>query len=267
MLFIILTIVVLLVLTYVIFCREFGIVQNYSSAKHHYNKLAKDLFGALNSLEMEWWPCEGTLIGMLRYGDNFDVLPDFGPIGTDNDIDVMVRADTDKDWRDLQKRLKKVLKRRNYFYTSGIRIIKIYNKKIILGNRLKNTVPFFCDVHRYAVKDGLAYSPGHPTWPFKAWGGKIPRVPFIVDENGRMKKCLFDGMTLPCANRFLEILCRWNGGKYDPEKVKYPLGGMYNVKGKFRMDNDLTPHALTARDKKHLHDRWAELQRKGYASF
>ena len=264
---IILTVVTLLVSAYVIFCREFGIVQSYTDAKYRYNKLAKDLFTSLDSLGAEWWPCEGTLIGMLRYGDNFDVLPDFGPIGTDNDVDVMVRADTDEEWRELQKRLKEMLKHRNYWYTSGIRIIKIFNKKIIWGYRLGNTAPFFCDIHRYAVKDGLAYSPEHPTWPFKAWGGKIPRTPFIVDENGSMKKCLFDGMTLPCANRFLEILCKWNGGKYDPEKLKYPLGGMYEIKGKFRLDNDLTPHFLTERDKKYLHKKWSNLKSKGFASF
>ena len=71
----------------------------------NYNKTVKTVFQIINSTGKEWWPTEGTLIGILRYGHNFDLSNySFSPIGTDTDIDIMIRVDDDVEWKQLKKK-------------------------------------------------------------------------------------------------------------------------------------------------------------------
>ena len=64
-----------------------------------YNQAAMQVFSVLDRSKFEWWPAEGTLIGILRYGSNFDISNfSFSPIGTDTDIDVMVRIEDETEW-------------------------------------------------------------------------------------------------------------------------------------------------------------------------
>ena len=69
LLIIIIVIIILILLTrnkYI--CEKFNNKKiSFENAKKIYNKNAEELFNLFNSMGLEWWPTEGTLIGILRY--------------------------------------------------------------------------------------------------------------------------------------------------------------------------------------------------------
>ena len=68
-------------------------------------KATDDVIDTLNSLKITWFPIEGTLISVLRYGRTFAKIGNRINL-TDSDIDVMVIV---KDHNDWIKKIKKIL--------------------------------------------------------------------------------------------------------------------------------------------------------------
>jgi len=281
----ILFIILLLLLILLIISNKIYIYESFSdkkilfeNEKKIYNNNAEELFKFLNSLNLEWWPTEGTLIGILRYGSNFGKLPSIGDIATDTDIDIMIRVESDKEWVELSKILEnKITKIGNFDYcklmwagNKGGEKDKLtcYTKYKIGGYNIHT------DIHRYLVneKENYAYTNtinNNKSYPFQYWNNKIPYRGIITDINGKMRKAKYNSVTVPCPYKASKILQLWNDGEYIKDDIIYPIGGVIIKDNEYKwIDSEKNkPFQLTKLDKKYLHETWLKLRNNGFESF
>lgn len=268
---------------------EFSDIQNedwkFIESTHLYNKHAESLFKLLNALGLEWWPTEGTLIGILRYGGNFGKLPSIGYIATDTDIDIMVRAESDEQWKKLSKILTQKIKTLPGF--KSCRMLTAAKQKNVLDKitcytddyifTSQQNQPGFdihTDIHRYLVneKDNYAYTNSSlqgQYYPFQHWNNKIPYRGFICDKNANFKKGLFNSIDVPCPLRATRILQHWNGGEYSAGQIAIPAGGIVKRGDVYKFVNNEKEGSLPINDfdRKYLKNIGKKLHDRGYESF
>jgi len=249
---------------------------NYEGFRHSYNSLAKKLFNTLNEERLEWWPAEGTLIGILRYGKNFENLPDFGPIGTDTDIDIFVRADTDDEWLNICTKVVEALQNVCFTHssTSGTNVLNkccIETDKFLILDHYPYFEKLHIDMHRYIVNEenNTASCTTHYTensYPFQKWGGAVPYRGMIVSNDGYLVNGRFEDIIVPCAYDSIGLLSQWNRAEYEPSTLRLPIGGMYRANMGLFIMSEKTPQ-LSQRDKDHIYDLWKNLQAEGSICF
>lgn len=250
-----------------------------------YNQHTESLFGLLNRMGLEWWPTEGTLIGVLRYGGNFAKLPTLGYIATDTDIDIMVRAESDEQWKVVSETLSKQITQLSGFKTCRLMKaanqpnvmdkITCYTDDYIFTSQGKETgYDIHTDIHRYLVneKDNYAYTNSSPTglhYPFQYWNNKIPYRGCICDDNGKFKKAIFNSIDIPCPFQATQILQHWNGGEYSASQVAIPAGGIIKRDNVYKFVNNEKEGALPINhlDREYLEKISQKLHDRGYASF
>ena len=71
------------------------------SDEEHLQALA-DTGNALDELGLEWWPCCGTLIALMRYGKRSGHLSDGQVDVVDHDVDIMVGVKSEKAWASVK---------------------------------------------------------------------------------------------------------------------------------------------------------------------
>jgi len=249
-------------------------IKTFTEFRRQYDKAAKEVFRLLNSLGVEWWPTEGTLIGILRYGNNFarDDLS-FAPLGTDTDIDVMVRVDDDQDWEDLRSTIKKRLSLAGWAACQTLGIEGCSDGKFTCStfytvNSKSWIEPLHLDLHRYMVdsSDNLAFMTRTKTrgYPFQYWGNSIKYRGGLVDDYGRFGVALYDDIPVPCPLNALELLSHWNNGEYN--NIRWPFGGCT------KSEDDLlnfheNPIKLNNEDERIIREIWTQLYQRGYMSF
>lgn len=238
-----------------------------------YDSAAEELFAFLNTLGVEWWPTEGTLIGILRYGANIVNLPSFGKISTDTDIDIMIRAESDEDWKKLRQRLTKEIPRLSKF--TSCKNVRAANKTETHDKLYCHTEKYInneeghihADIHRYIVNEEKNYAytkttPGDDlSYPFQYWGNRIPYRGMITDDNGKLKKAKYNMLTVPCPFNPVEILKHWNDHEYGKGDIRYPYKQAFGETGKFHK------FSMDSKDRKYIQDKWMELQKEGFKSF
>lgn len=198
-----------------------------------YEKAAYKVFQFFIDNDREWWPTEGTLIGMLRWGGNHQQIND-GILATDTDIDIMVRVKNEKDWENTKQAFQ------NYIleYPDWTRC-QARNDKIAISRNAKFTchtlhnygsacgkdVGIHVDIHSYMVDEGKNIvfmdqlcrdcpDKCKDRYPFQNWGGVAPYRGFIVDESGKFLKAKFLDMDVPCPFKYIDILGGWNNFEY-----------------------------------------------------
>ena len=240
-------------------------------SKEMFDETAKSVFQILISTGKEWWPTEGTAMGILRYGQNFDLSNySFSPIGTDTDIDVMIRVDDDAEWENLKKKLEEQFKNVSKHYRwCGINTAAEEGDKLscwtdyTMGGMVIHT-----DIHRYQVSDKYNYAfMTHSTtlkYPFQKWKNKMVYKGGIADENGMLGVALYDNMPIPCALNIVAMLGRWNGEEYDIDDVRWPRGGLIKNGTHFKWNYNAV--VITENDKVKLRNLWKDLDSKGYLS-
>ena len=249
-------------------------IKTFTEFRRQYDKAIKEVFRLLNSLGVEWWPTEGTLIGILRYGNNFarDDLS-FAPLGTDIDIDVMVRVDDDQDWTDLRSAIKKKLSLAGWANCQTLGIEGCSDGKFTCStfhtvNSKTWIEPLHLDLHRYMVdsSDNLAFMTRTKTrgYPFQYWGNSIKYRGGLVDGYGRLGVALYDDTPVPCPLNAVELLSHWNNGEYS--NIRWPFGGC-TKSGNDRLICHEKPIKLQSEDKRILREMWDHLYQRGYMSF
>jgi hypothetical protein len=257
----------------------------FIESTHLYNQHTESLFRLLNRMGLEWWPTEGTLIGVLRYGGNFAKLPSIGYIATDTDIDIMVRAESDEHWKVVSETLSKQITQLPGF--KACRLMRAANQPNVLDKMKCYTddyiftsegkVPGYdihTDIHRYVVneKDNYAYTNSSSTglyYPFQYWNNKIPYRGCICDDNGKFKKAIFNSIDIPCPFQATQILQHWNGGEYSASQVAIPAGGIIKRDNVYKFVNNEREGALPINDldREYLEKISQKLHNRGYASF
>ena len=249
-------------------------VKTFTEFRRQYDENAKKVFRLLTSLGVEWWPTEGTLIGILRYGSNFarnDLS--FAPLGTDLDIDVMVRIDDDQDWKDLRSTIKEKLDLAGWTTCQNQGVEGSEDGKLTCNTF--HTVdselwiePLHLDLHRYMVDstENLAFMTRTKThgYPFQYWGNSIKYRGGLVDDHGRFGVALYDDTPVPCPLNALELLSHWNNGEYS--NIRWPFGGCTKSKND-RLIGHENPIKLNNEDERILREIWDQLYQKGYVSF
>jgi len=66
-----------------------------------YHAALDDVASVLGDLRVEWWPCRGTLIALLRHGQRSGMLSRGLRDVPERDIDVMLGVDDEAAWQDL----------------------------------------------------------------------------------------------------------------------------------------------------------------------
>lgn len=277
---IIIIIVISIIVTCVFFVTIYKMTKTYYLTKtmHKYNQAAKELYTSLNDMGVEWWPTEGTLIGILRWGKNFGKLDD-GVIASDTDIDVMVRVKDQDQWESIKTEL--VTRFSNKTLWRGCKNYKIngINAKFTcythysFGWKCWKNTDVHTDIHCYMVDEELnkAYldkkclnGECKKIYPFQNWGGTAPYRGLIVNNQGKLAKARFMNMDVPCPFYYIEILKNWNGNEYGNGNDLYlPKVNCVN-KGKEWIKND---YKITDHDKAVLCRYAKELKKYGYASF
>jgi len=259
------------------FLTEEGVqlLKDFMTAKKHYNRSAKAFFEILQDMELEWWPTEGTLIGMLRYGSNFAYLPSIGYIATDTDIDIMVRVRSDEDWDFIKKKIEdkvtmlKDFSNCTHYYAGneeGPHDKMVCHTPYFLGGD-----DIHVDIHRYIVNEVENYAftntqTSSLTYPFQIWNNKIPYKGVITDSDGKFRVVKFEDISLPCPYKAEDILNSWNDKEYLKGQLRYPVGGVYKLSnGLYGFTEH--EHILTLEDKAYLHRTWCELEKGGFETF
>ena len=239
--------------------------------KQQYDESAKTVFNIMNSLGYEWWPTEGTLIGILRYGEVFDLSNfSFSPIGCDDDIDIMIRVDDESEWEKLKKileeKFKKVLWKNCYTGTNPIiapRAKYVCQTKYYIDGENIHT-----DIHRYIVneKTNTASAPQKNYYPFQYWkNSEIKYKGNLVDSNGKLGVALYKDIEVPCPLNAISLLSHWNNNEYAASDIRWPKGGVQKQGNKFILSDANVQ--ITEDDKKKLRKLWAKLHKQGYMSF
>lgn len=277
--FVVLALVVMLVVVTIVLCRRYGGIQSASDflqAMAVYRRSAKQVFVLLSDMELEWWPIEGTLIGILRYGSNFGHLPSIGHIATDDDIDIMVRVRSDHHWERVREELvRRLVGSGDYtwykFHHAG-NPRGVRDKLSCYTCYFLGSYNIHVDIHRYIVDEEGNYAftntqTSELTYPFQMWGNRMPYRGVITDADGSFRVARFDDMIVPCPYRAEDVLRSWNCNEYGTGQLRYPVGGVYRYwNGKYGCNANRC-HVLSTADKRYLHGIWRELEQHGFESF
>lgn len=249
-------------------------IKTFTEFHRQYDEAAREVFRLLTSLGVEWWPTEGTLIGILRYGSNFARKDlSFAPLGTDSDIDIMVRVDDDQDWEDLRSTIKEKLNLVGWATCQNLGVEGSNDGKLTCATF--HTVdsklyiePLHLDLHRYIVDstENLAFMTRTKTrgYPFQYWGNSIKYRGGLVDDHGRFGVALYDDTPVPCPLNAVELLSHWNNGEYS--NIRWPHGGCARVEDD-RLVYHENPVELNDKDEEILREIWGQLHERGYMSF
>lgn len=245
----------------------------------------KNSFGYLVEIlkDREWWVCEGTLIGALRFGSNFGKLDTYLEMAVDTDIDIMVRVDNKEDFKQLKKYISSEL---NDWKTETEKIGGIFKKIVCSPKKSVNLCGqgIHFDIHPYIVdeNDNTVYmdikaknEKCEYLYPFQKWNGSVPYYDFIVDKQGKFLKGKIDNYDINIPYKYMEILSKWNGGEYKPEGLPYPTsnpcilkGTKWELKGGKEDWDGYAGHAtLNTKDKNILESYKNNLKKQNCASF
>tara|TARA_B100001248_G_scaffold240204_1_gene206009 strand:- start:2858 stop:3667 length:810 start_codon:yes stop_codon:yes gene_type:complete len=242
------------------------------------NQCFRDTIEVLNELDCEWFPVEGTLISLLRYGKRGEYLNKIDPmcknnnyILTDSDIDIFIRIKDKTMWDELRPLIVKKLKEKGWgAYRSEHQIGSIPDMKYYI-NYDKNDnywgAPHI-DIHTFFVKDNYAMIAFDEKdinpyeYPFQKWNGKFLYKGGLVDDSGNYLKLKFENYYLRCPYKFMELLTKWNGGEYS--NLHQPVGGTIIDSNGKHVFNDKIYHKY---DKSILYKITKSLHDEGYESF
>lgn len=251
-----------------------------------YTKSLKNIVNFLNNLGLEWWPVEGTLIGMLRMGNVFGNLGKKLVI-SDSDIDLFIRFDKDQDWIKFKKDVNNFLvKQKNFIkcVNSNSELVTFNNKSNKLSCHTGKYITDSCkisdgdihiDFHRYIVnekenlvymnemcKDGISCN---EKYPFQKWNGYVNYKGFIVDENKNFLKTKFLDIDINCPYKYIELLSNWNNNEYgNGSDIHLPRGNCIYDKQLEEITNNNT---FTEKELKMICEKSKFLHNNGYASF
>jgi hypothetical protein len=275
---------------------------SYDSKKvwqHAFRKMHK----ALEKEKYEWWPCEGTLIGPLRFGSNFGKLSDHDELCVDVDIDLMVRVKDKNEYEKLCKYL--TYEFRKHWIPSYADIgtdlqmfkLNLRNKKYLCSDVFKTFGQSYYDIHfdihpymvdtkkniTYCSKKCIESNKTCNGFPFQYWGGTVPYNGFIRTPDGNFLKGRMDDLDISIPYKYMEILGHWNNGEYKKETLYRPVlnSCMFSTKTNIWEINNFTPtfntdHAdggwngsliLSEQNKKELHNYRKNLRKNNYATF
>ena len=182
-----------------------------------------EIVDLLNSLNIMWFPIEGTLISVLRYGSTY------GKIGnrinlTDGDIDIMVMVKNQEDWLKkinnilnilVSKKWNPIPKKENTS-DSNNKNTRIDKYRIYYHTKSNLDAEIYVDIHSlidngkkmYTQEDDLYNNLSK--WPFKRWGGSVDRS-FIFP----LKKAYLNNREIRIPNKSVELLLNWDDGEYE----------------------------------------------------
>ncbi len=265
---------------------EYGYENEFIKSYKDYIRIFRKINNYLNQKNIEWWPVEGTLIGLLRMGNVF------GNIGkkvviSDSDIDIFVRCDTEEEWEKFKKDVNNYLLKDTLFTEckNGIDKLVIFNKKnnkyVCKTERYISQDCDICDddihidFHRYIVdesnnlvymnemcKDGKSCN---NKYPFQKWNGYVNYKGFIVDSNKNFLKTKFLDMDLNCPYKYIELLSNWNDNEYgNGSDIHIPRGNCIYDKEIKEISNN---NNFTKSELKMICEKSKFLHNNGYSSF
>lgn len=249
----------------------------------------KNSFGFLVEIlkNREWWVCEGTLIGALRFGSNFGKLDSYPEMAVDTDIDVMVRVDNKEDFKKFRDYMSSEFKKIGWKTRTG-KLNRNYSVEKIVCNPKKTVnlcgYDIHFDIHPYMVdeNDNTVYmdikakkNKSNDLYPFQNWYGSVKYKGFVVDHDGKFRKGKMDNHDINIPYKYMEILSKWNNSEYKPEGLPYPTsnpcilkGNKWELKGGKEDWDGYAGHAtLSTKDKDILESYKNNLKKLSYASF
>ena len=177
--------------------------------------------------EIDFWPTEGSLVGLLRYGGLSGYLGEGRMDLVDNDIDFMIGVQSDRDWNVLLPTLITTLTEKGWegcVVSSTAQHLPSSRRDRLRcfkgGFSYRYLVKV--DIHSFIVvkKDSIGFNHrwfdadtqqwNYGGYPFDAWDGRLPLhllYPF--------SRCKCYDRVLNCPNKAVALLTKWNNYEYD----------------------------------------------------
>lgn len=239
-------------------------------------EVLEDVLAVLQAADVEFFPTQGTLIGLVRYGELHGNLSAGKVDVVDRDMDFMVRADTLASWFGAVKRISDGLLARGWFYCM---LLSSDADSLVWAGQLSRmkcirSKPFLAvaDFEAYSV-DGEALQTGFCECQhlistsidgfFTKHGCSCSGAAFTLENVLPLQPCRFYQQTTPCPRRPAAYLAEL-----------YPTGRCFAIPTvtQFRAPNDarnsrLITEGLNASDVHLLRRMAAKLHKGGHASF
>ncbi|CAE7752153.1 DEGP10 [Symbiodinium necroappetens] len=246
----------------------------------HLQALA-DASAIFGHLKLEWWPCRGTLIALMRHGKRSGLLSKGKVDAVDHDIDLMVALPSPQHWPQIRASIRRMLLERGWETCIGGHSTE---KRTALARANAHEDMLMCtkgnprvdlDIATYitegsvlfAQKYCLPQSLGSACWfpddgTFHGSRGKL-RVAAVRP----LGRCKAGTLSIPCPRKPLEVLKASSPPWANISCVALPdVADRIQHSNYASVRNSWLSEGLTPEDVDILRARAAELDREGYMS-
>eukprot|EP00434_Breviolum_minutum_P021674 symbB.v1.2.019132.t1/scaffold1546.1/size112474/4 len=264
-----------------------GILMDHQCYDHSWREAFLGMANALRQAggQLEWWPTEGTLISLMRYGESGQKLPgQQSDIAAGGDIEFMVWAQTQDTFQSIALELLQHLRPNTWHCLEQPTILAQYYWKGTHAESSQFELDYFecnyvsmCDpthlvqvqLHRYQVNQRLGLAFLQQLGP----SGRRPDgvLPWAWRKNSSLPlkairplaKCKAYTLQVPCPRRAIWILER--SGEYS-KCVALPMVTWARV-GLDMRNRDFLRQGLSLADLRYLEEKAKQLHQEGVQSF
>ncbi|CAE8705170.1 unnamed protein product [Polarella glacialis] len=264
---------------------EAGDAENKDITDEQHSAALEDAAVVLNDLQLEWWPCRGTLIGLLRHGGRSGSLSQGRTDVVDHDVDLMVGVASAAAWLLLRERIEaglqmrgwsKCLSRSSVNAEGGTDTYNLARPDLLLC--IRKNPSMVLDVQSYITHPGFGDMVHVQRFcPDGEGSGTcyVPSAGAFWPAHGRLRRshiqplgrCRSGRISVPCPRRPLETLkAFWDDlnstciAVPDVEKRSRRTGVLSDLRESWQSEG------LTAEDVSVLRQRSAELDAAGFMS-
>ncbi|CAJ1384290.1 unnamed protein product [Effrenium voratum] len=247
-----------------------------------YHTALQDVADVLGALSLEWWPCRGTLIALLRHGARSGSLSRGLVDVVERDIDLMIGVSSEADWQPTGRAIEAQLLKKGWDrcwtkssakfgsdWQFAARRDLLYCVRTRPAYMMLDVTSYITSeegyvyVHRLCKPDGASGASGASAChvprlgPLQGADGSLPKAAIYP-----LKRCLAKDQAVPCPSRPLETIQAMRHSGLETSCIALP-----DTKGRQdEASRHLARAGLQAEDLRILKERSAELDRRGFQS-
>ena len=253
--------------------------------EQHIEALA-DAAAVFDSEGLEWWPCRGTLIALLRHGKRSGVLSKGKLDVVDHDVDIMVCVSSHEKWAEQRLSVEKKLQERGWSHCferySASESYEGHQYHFARGDLwlcTRTDPKVTLDIATYIIDGPIAYAQkyclpsSHSALRSRCWFPQNDgtfrgsRGRLRISAIRPLKRCKAGHLSVPCPREPLETLRATMTVNFTGSCVALPDIEQRLERDLYDSDKDAwLSEGLTKEDVEILRQRAADLDKEGYLS-